>query len=116
MQCPQCHAENPDQAKFCLDAAPASRRAAPNVGRLPPAAKFCFECGAKLGLLPGALTGPALLTARRASEAVVPKSTPSGCWRPRGRRWGPPLVTILFSDVKSPSATVEKLIPKRSWR
>ena len=50
MRCPQCQADNPDQAKFCLECGTKLQAICPECGTtLPPRAKFCFECGCKIG-------------------------------------------------------------------
>ncbi|MBN2550064.1 MAG: tetratricopeptide repeat protein [Anaerolineales bacterium] len=59
MECPQCHAQNPDQAKFCLECGSKLILACPQCGAaLPPQAKFCFECGAKIAPPPPAAEPP----------------------------------------------------------
>jgi len=49
MRCPQCQAENPAEAKFCLECGTKLQAACPQCGAtLPPQSKFCFECGFKI--------------------------------------------------------------------
>ena len=45
MQCPQCHTENPDDAKFCMNCATPLALVCSECGtELPPRAKFCVNC------------------------------------------------------------------------
>ena len=115
MQCPQCHAENPDQAKFCLECGAKLQAACSQCGAaLPPAAKFCFECGAKLGAPPPEpppVPAPDPLVERL--KRLVPKEYAERLLATKGQAGGDRrLVTILFSGVKSPAATAEKLDPE----
>ena len=49
MQCPQCHAENPAEARFCMQCAAELARLCPQCGRsLPAEARFCMACGGKV--------------------------------------------------------------------
>ena len=49
MQCPECGADNPEVAKFCLNCRARLALVCPECSAaLPPHAKFCFQCGARL--------------------------------------------------------------------
>ena len=49
MQCANCNAQNPDDAKFCLECGAALARKCSRCGASnPPSAKFCGECGSRL--------------------------------------------------------------------
>ena len=94
MQCPQCQAENPDQAKFCLECGAKLQAVCPECGAaLPPAAKFCFECGAKVGVPaappPPPSMAPAATRRWMASAKRMPVSTgSSGSTAAMARRMG----------------------------
>src|SRR5258707_15100619 len=70
MQCPQCHHENPGDAKFCLEC---GRRLALSCGgcgiELPAGAKFCTECGQAVG----AATSPTAVRVGAPPESDTPK-------------------------------------------
>ncbi len=115
MQCPQCHAENPEQAKFCLECGAKLQAGCPQCGAaLPPAAKFCFECGARLAAPPPSpppAPAPDPLVERL--KRLVPKEYAERLLATKGQAGGDRrLVTILFSDVKGPAAMAEKLDPE----
>jgi len=115
MQCPKCHAENPEQAKFCLECGAKLQVVCPQCGAaLPPAAKFCLECGAKLVASPpppSPVAAPDLLAERL--MRLVPKEYAERLLATRGQAGGDRrLVTILFSDVKGSTAMAEKLDPE----
>lgn len=51
MQCPKCHFENREGAKFCIECGCKLEIAYPACGNVsPPAAKFCESCGHPLAL------------------------------------------------------------------
>jgi class 3 adenylate cyclase len=103
MQCPQCDTELPDQAKFC------------------------FQCGARIGTPPpppepepfapgpGRTEGAALRQAEgmaRRLQRLVPKELTERLMAARGKMEGERrIVTILFSDVKGSTAMAENLDP-----
>ncbi len=119
MRCPQCQAENPDQAKFCMECGAKLLAVCPQCGAaLPPQAKFCFECGCMLAApavpppppAPTPLPDTALTSAL---QRLVPQEYAERLLATRGqvsseRR----LVTILFSDVKGSTAMAERLDPE----
>lgn len=122
MQCPQCQADNPDQAKFCLECGARLQAVCPQCGAaLPPQAKFCFECGAKIGAPPAA-PAPAPVPAgpppteaalAEALKRLVPKEFADRLLATRGKAGSERrMVTILFSDVKGSTAMAEKLDPE----
>lgn len=46
MICSSCQANNPDQAKFCMQCGAAQANTCPPCStELPPEARFCFGCG-----------------------------------------------------------------------
>ncbi|HIN71450.1 MAG TPA: zinc-ribbon domain-containing protein, partial [Dehalococcoidia bacterium] len=63
--CSSCQANNPDQAKFCMQCGAAQANTCPPCStELPPEARFCFGCGHQIG---EASTPPAV-----ASTPVAP--------------------------------------------
>jgi class 3 adenylate cyclase/tetratricopeptide (TPR) repeat protein len=96
MQCPQCQAENPPQAKFCMEcAAPFVLKCNACGAELPAKAKFCFECAhpveqpAPVALAPPA---PASYTPQYLAERII-----SSRGALEGER---KQVTVLFADLK----------------
>jgi len=122
MQCPQCQAENPDQAKFCLECGAKLQAVCPQCGAaLPPQAKFCFECGFKIGAPAPAPPPPPTPAAPPPTEAalaealkrLVPQEFADRLLATRGKAGSERrMVTILFSDVKGSTAMAEKLDPE----
>jgi class 3 adenylate cyclase/tetratricopeptide (TPR) repeat protein len=96
MQCPQCKAENPPQAKYCMEcAAPLDRKCSACGAELPAKAKFCFECAHPVGqaaLTPVAPPGPAAYTPQHLAERII-----SSRGALEGER---KQVTVLFADLK----------------
>jgi ABC-type oligopeptide transport system substrate-binding subunit/class 3 adenylate cyclase/ribosomal protein L40E len=110
MRCPQCHADNPDQAIVCLACGVALARTCPQCGtELPPQANFCFHCGSAIGV-GGAHPARGL---DQAIRRFIPREYAERLLATRGqvgkeRR----TVTILFSDVKGSTALAEGLDPE----
>jgi class 3 adenylate cyclase len=94
LNCPACGAANPPGAKFCVECGTRLGGACPGCGATtnPPGARFCAECGARLeaAAFAGlASTTPAAAPTQRASVAT--RST-----EPQTERR---VVTILFADL-----------------
>src|ERR687884_2136646 len=96
MQCPQCKAENPPQAKFCMEcAAPLGRKCSACGAELPATAKFCVECAHPVGQTaptPAAPPPPASYTPQHLAERII-----SSRGALEGER---KQVTVLFADLK----------------
>ena len=96
MQCPQCQAENPPQAKFCMEcAAPLALKCSACGAEVPPRAKFCVECAhpvAKSAPAPTAPPAPAVYTPQHLAERII-----SSRGALEGER---KQVTVLFADLK----------------
>ena len=102
MQCANCNAQNPDDAKFCLECGAALTRKCSRCGaQNPPGAKFCGECGLRLptaaSASPSALPGDARSPSGSATSSSddgaggVHNGTPASIWRgPAYRRDSPP--------------------------
>jgi hypothetical protein len=96
MQCPQCRAENPPQAKFCMEcAALLARRCSACGAELPAKAKFCFECAHPVeqpAPAAAAPPAPASYTPQHLVDRII-----SSRGAPEGER---KLVTVLVADLK----------------
>src|SRR5215204_1231411 len=96
MPCLQCQAENPPQAKFCLEcAAPLAHKCTACGAELPARARFCFECAHPVGPAtptPGAPPAPASYTPQHLAERII-----SSRGALEGER---KQVTVLFADLK----------------
>ena len=93
MNCPNCGAENPERAKFCMSCGSALAPSCPSCGaENPPGARFCIECGTDLeaGAQPPAAEPPA--------EAAPPEE----------RR----KATVLFADLSGYTAVAERMDPE----
>jgi class 3 adenylate cyclase/tetratricopeptide (TPR) repeat protein/ribosomal protein L40E len=91
--CPNCAAENPDRARFCMSCGAELAPLCPSCGAENPAgAKFCIECGT-------ALTDAAVPAPAAAPAAEAP---------PEERRQA----TILFADLSGYTAAAERMDPE----
>ncbi len=92
--CPNCAAENPAGAKFCMECGAELSPKCPHCGAdNPGGAKFCMECGGALsGESPPAASGPA-----------APAEAP-----PEERRQA----TVLFADLSGYTAAAERMDPE----
>ena len=116
MKCPECQAQNPDVARFCLRCgARLVLVCAQCETELPGDAAFCFACGAQVG-------APHLEVEKEPTTAdVIPerirKLVPAE-YADRLLRAGEQvagerrMVTILFSDVRGSTAMAEELDPE----
>jgi class 3 adenylate cyclase/tetratricopeptide (TPR) repeat protein len=85
--CPNCAAENPERARFCMSCGAELTPACPSCGaKNPPGAKFCIECGSPLSGEP----------AKSAAVAEAP---------PEERRQA----TVLFADLSGYTAAAERM-------
>ena len=93
--CPNCAAENPERARFCMSCGAELSPLCPNCGaENPPGAKFCIECGTAL-----AVDGPAAQPAAPGATAEAP---------PEERRQA----TVLFADLSGYTAAAERMDPE----
>ncbi len=115
MQCPKCSAENPEQARFCLNCGARLALACLQCGtELPPQARFCFACGTQVSEpTPDALREPGSAALSRALERLLPKGYAERLLAERGRVGKERrIVTLLFSDVKGSTQMAENLDPE----
>ncbi|MFL5842052.1 MAG: adenylate/guanylate cyclase domain-containing protein, partial [Thermoleophilaceae bacterium] len=96
--CSQCGAQNPPNAKFCMECGAALERRCPSCGTpAPEGSKFCMECGAALD---------ARVAPQRPPEpAPVRPSQPGASALPEERR----KVTVLFADISGYTAMAERM-------
>src|SRR3954454_4096279 len=112
MQCAQCQAENPVQAKFCMEcAAPLARVCSACGAELPAKAKFCFECAHPVGQAaptPEAPPAPASYTPQHLAERII-----SSRGALEGER---KQVTVLFADLKGSMELLADRDPEEARR
>ena len=92
--CPNCAADNPERARFCMSCGAELSPGCPQCGaENPGGAKFCMECGSALS----AEAAPA------AAGSAAPAKAP-----PEERRQA----TILFADLSGYTAAAERMDPE----
>src|SRR5262245_22512305 len=110
MQCPRCQAENPDQAKFCLNCASPLAHVCPNCGtRLPPTAKFCLECAHPISEPAATPSQPRFGSPRAYTPEHLAKRILTSKSALEGER---KQVTVLFVDVTGFTSLSEQLDPE----
>jgi len=104
MQCPNCHAENPPQAAFCMQCGAKLSLACSNCGTaLPAGARFCMSCGQPVNL---STSTDDVRLARLAAAAPAPLAERMRAAHLTGERR---MVTVLFADVVGSTALAEKM-------
>jgi class 3 adenylate cyclase/tetratricopeptide (TPR) repeat protein len=109
MQCPKCHTDNPEAAKFCIECASPLEIKCPQCGATNPAkAKFCMECAHSLQ--DQAESTPAIQPESivEASGADTDNRTEAHQFVEGERKH----VTVLFSDLSGYTALSENLDPE----
>lgn len=102
MECPKCHTESPDSAKFCMGCgSPLQLRCPQCAQALPPGAAFCTQCGFRLA--PGGAEAAGTTSPARPTEGDGPSVGAEGERRQ---------VTIVFSDLSGYTAMNERLDPE----
>jgi class 3 adenylate cyclase len=109
MQCPNCHTQNPPQAKYCLECG--NRLVVcPHCGTVNlPIAKFCIECGTSLR--DQIATSAAPVPALAASSPATPDSSSASVALlppPEERR----IVTVMFADITGSTPLADRLDPE----
>jgi class 3 adenylate cyclase/tetratricopeptide (TPR) repeat protein len=112
-QCAACSAENPAQARFCMECgAPIERRCSACGAIAPLQARFCMECGESLEATADTPAASAAVRPRPAeSELRAGTRAATSATEPQGldeRR----TVTVLFADLSGYTAVAEKLDPE----
>jgi class 3 adenylate cyclase/tetratricopeptide (TPR) repeat protein len=100
MACPQCHAQNPDDASFCQECGSRLEPACPSCGEFNRfGAKFCKKCGARLA--PANALGAAPTSNFGAPDSYTPKHLAEKILTSRTALEGErKQVTILIADLK----------------
>ena len=96
MQCPQCQQDNPSQAKFCLECGTRlGLTCAQCDTELPAGAKFCLACGQPVGarpVMPSRFATPETYTPKHLAEKILTARSDLAGERKQ--------VTVLFADIK----------------
>ncbi len=114
MHCPQCHADNPDQAISCLECGMPLALTCSRCGtELPPQANFCFHCGSPVTVPAAEPDEDTLALLQRAVQRLAPQGYADRLLSTRGqvareRR----IVTMLFCDVQGSTSLAESLDPE----
>ena len=110
MQCPQCQQENPPQAKFCLECgARLGLTCAACSTELPAGAKFCLACGQPIVAQLAAqsrFTTPATYTPKHLAEKMLTARAALEGERKQ--------VTVLFADLKGSTELIAGLDPEQA--
>ncbi len=107
MRCSLCQRENPPQAKFCLECGARLGLACSACGtELPPEAKYCLHCGQSVSAGPTAtqFCSPESYTPKHLAEKIL--SSKSALEGERKQ------VSVLFVDVVGSTALSERLDPE----
>jgi hypothetical protein len=94
MTCPQCRAQNPEDARFCEECGARLVLACPQWGaEIGPGKKFCRGCGAALsGRAADRPSSPATYTPKHLAEKILTSKAALEGERKQ--------VTVLFADLK----------------
>lgn len=113
MKCLECQSDNPARAKFCGQCGAKLGLTCPGCGaETPPGAKFCGECGTALGAALQAKPPAPVTGASEATEARgVPSPPPAGVPAPADAvpEGEHKQVTVLFCDLSGVPALAEGL-------
>jgi class 3 adenylate cyclase/tetratricopeptide (TPR) repeat protein/ribosomal protein L40E len=107
MQCLRCQHENPLQAKFCLECGTRLGLTCAKCGtELPAGAKFCLQCGQPVSarVVPSQFTSPGSYTPKHLAEKIL--SSKSALEGERKQ------VSVLFVDVSGFTSLSERLDPE----
>ena len=106
MQCPKCHTDNPDAAKFCIECASPLEIQCPQCGATNPAkAKFCMECAQNLRATAESPPPGQQEAITAVSETHAGRRGDSQQFVEGERKH----VTVLFSDLSGYTAMSENL-------
>ena len=109
MQCPKCHTDNPDAAKFCIECASPLEIQCPQCGATNPAkAKFCMECAQNLRATAESPPPGQQEAITAVSETHAGRRGDSQQFVEGERKH----VTVLFSDLSGYTAMSENLDPE----
>ena len=116
MICPNCQADNPCEAKFCMNCGNSLVVTCPNCNfQNIITANFCMDCGTKLKDRPAPAEQPRTKSKEETIQQFIPKDFANKLEEARkyqtmkGERR---IVSILFCDVKGSTSMAEKLDPE----
>jgi len=111
MQCHRCQRDNPSDAKYCLECGVRLGLSCAKCGReLPAAAKFCPECG-------DSVSRPAIQSRVGSPDAYTPRHLVEKILTSRSALEGErKQVTVLFCDLANSTALAEQLGPEPMHR
>src|SRR5262249_32683044 len=114
MQCSKCQAENPSQAKYCMQCASLLVLQCQACGaELPAQARFCFACAHPVGAPASTPMQPSPL----APAAYTPPHLAESTTSPRGSLEGErKQVTVLFADLKGSMELLADRDPEEARR
>ena len=112
MRCAKCEAENPDNARFCVEcAAPFAQRCRSCHAENPASAKFCSQCATALNAgAPARPIPPSETGLRETSNNRVTTSGHADSPTDGERK----TVTALFADIKGSMELMEDLDPEEA--
>ena len=118
MKCPKCQAENPDDAKFCIECSIPMEFHCPNCGAITPArGKFCKECA--YDLRKPKETHPKDLSFEEKLDKIqryLPKGLTEKILSQRDRIEGErKQVTVMFCDMEGFTHLSERLGPEEAY-
>lgn len=115
MRCRLCQSDNPDLSRFCDSCGHALQVACGGCGTLARAgAKFCGQCGTKLGgTTPGTTkSGETLAVPPHPALSSSPPATPAGSRHiDEGER---KLITVLFADIRGSTSLIDAMDPEQA--
>jgi len=108
MNCPNCQAENPVEAKFCMNCGNPLELICSQCGKKnPPEAKFCINCGNSFSKIAAPVEDPIQKHIPKAYAEKLEIARKSQTMIGERR-----VVTILFCDVKGSTSIAEKMDPE----
>src|ERR671939_458838 len=112
MQCPRCHAENPERARFYEDCGARLEFKCPHCGEAAtPGKKFCASCGGSLAAapaIPPPAASPQDYTPQHLAERII--SSRSALEGERKQ------ITVLFADLKGSMELLADRDPEEARR
>jgi class 3 adenylate cyclase/tetratricopeptide (TPR) repeat protein len=119
MKCPQCHHENPDDAKFCNECANKLELICPECKKSnPPGSKFCNECAHNLTItsLEPEPKEPSVDEKLDKIQRYLPKGLAEKILSQRDRIEGErKQVTVMFCDMQGFTELTEMLGPEETY-
>ena len=118
MKCPKCHADNPEDSKFCLECGERMELKCPQCGKVNPSgSKFCNECGHNLAL--PSEPAPKDLSLDEKLEKIqkyLPKGIAEKILAQKDKIEGErKQVTVMFCDMEGFTGLSEKIDPEEVY-